>query len=174
MRGFVLLGDNMKAIQFKKTDCPVSGMSDQEIMREFGGIFEFEGRGQGERITTFKPTNGQEKLVRLGDWILEIDGVIVVLNNEEYQLLQSEKQLKEIKDRIDSEVKWYQHRVQTSLIKPQAEPPKDLGQMIGNAVKAVIKKESRQSGLLAKSQDGQGFTKNTRPSVSINIEWPRL
>lgn len=157
MRGFVLLGANMKAIQFKKTDCPISGMSDNEVMREFGGIFEFEGRGQGERITTFRSANGQEKLVRLGDWILEIDGMIVVLNNEEYQLLQSEQKLKEIKDRIDSEIKQYQHRVQTGLIKPQTEQPKYLGQIIGDSVKAVIKKEqSLFSGLLAGNKFAEG------------------
>ena len=143
------MGDIMKAIQFKKTDCPVSGMSDKEVMREFGGVFEFEGRGYGERITTFKPANGQEKLVRLGDWILEIDGVIVVLNNEEYQLLQSEQKLKEIKDRIDGEVKQHQHRVRVGIVKPQDEPPKDLGQIISDEVEAVINRERLQGGYLA-------------------------
>lgn len=146
----------MKAIQFKKTDCPVSGMSDKEVMREFGGIFEFEGRGYGERITTFKPTNGQEKLVRLGDWILEIDSVIVVLNNEEYQLLQSEQKLKEIKDRIDSEVKQHHHRVRVGLIKPQPEPPKDLGQMVSDSIKAAIKEDQQRGGLLAGNKLAEG------------------
>lgn len=166
----------MKAIQFKKTDCQLWGNNLEVITKEFGGIFEFEGRGQGERITTFKSANGQEKLVRLGDWILEVDGVIVVLNNEEYQLLQSEQQLKEIKDRIDDEVKRYQHRIRTGFIKPQAEPSKDLSQMIHDSVNAVIKQEQRQSGLLAESapKSDQGITKNTRPSISINIEWPKL
>lgn len=165
----------MKAIQFKKTDCPVSGMSDKEVMREFGGIFEFEGRGYGERITTFKPANGQEKLVRLGDWILEIDGVIVVLNNEEYQLLQSEQKLKEIKDRIDGEVKQHQHRVRVGIVKHQAEPTKDLGQMISDSIKSAIKKDQQQGGLLAGNKFSEGgLTKDTRPIISINIEWPKL
>lgn len=146
----------MKAIQFKKTDCPVSGMSDKEVMREFGGVFEFEGRGYGERITTFKPANGQEKLVRLGDWILEIDGVIVVLNNEEYQLLQSEQKLKEIKDRIDGEVKQYQHRVRVGIVKPQSEPPKDLGQMISDSIKSSIKNNQQRAGLLANNKFAEG------------------
>jgi len=169
------MGDIMKAIQFKKTDCPVSGMSDKEVMREFGGIFEFEGRGYGERITTFKPANGQEKLVRLGDWILEIDGVIVVLNNEEYQLLQSEQKLKEIKDRIDGEVKQHQHRVRVGIVKPQAEPSKDLGQMISDSIKSAIKKDQQRGGLLAGNKFSEGgFTKDTRPIISINIEWPKL
>lgn len=169
------MGDIMKAIQFKKTDCPVSGMSDKEVMREFGGIFEFEGRGYGERITTFKPANGQEKLVRLGDWILEIDGVIVVLNNEEYQLLQSEQKLKEIKDRIDGEVKQHQHRVRVGIVKPQAEPSKELGQMISDSIKAAIKKDQQRGGLLAGNKFSEGgFTKDTRPIISINIEWPKL
>lgn len=146
----------MKAIQFKKTDCPVSGMSDKEVMREFGGIFEFEGRGFGERITTFKPANGQEKLVRLDDWILEIDGVIVVLNNEEYQLLQSEQKLKEIKDRIDGEVKQHQHRVRVGIVKHQAEPAKDLGQMISDSIRSSIKNNQQWVGLLADNKFAEG------------------
>lgn len=77
----------------------------EAITKEFGGVFEFKGLRLGDITTIFQASNGQEKLVRLGDWILEIDGVIVVLNNEEYQLLQSEQKLKEIKDRIDGEVK---------------------------------------------------------------------
>lgn len=150
----------MKAIQFKKTDCQLWGNNLEVITKEFGGIFEFEGRGQGERITTFKSTNGQEKLVRLGDWILEVDGVIVVLNNEEYQILQSEQKLKEIKDRIDGEVKQYHHRVRVGVVKPQSEPSKDLGQMISDSIKAVIKKDQQRGGLLADNKFAEcGYTK---------------
>lgn len=148
MRGFILLGYIMKAIQFKKTDCPLSGLNDKEIMKEFSGFFEFKGLGQGNRITTFMAANGQEKLIRLGEWILEIDGAIVVLSNEEYQLLQSEQQLKETKDRIENELKQHKRGVQVGIIKPQSEQTKDLGKIIGDSVKAVIKKEGQQGGLL--------------------------
>ena len=96
--------------------------------------------------------NGQEKLIRIGDWVLEIGNVIFVLSNEEYQLLQSEKQLKEIKDRIDDEVKKYQHHVRVGIIKPQTEQANELGQAIGNAVRSVIAKEKRQGGLLSSKQ----------------------
>lgn len=146
----------MKAIQFKKSDCTLWGNNLEEITKEFGGVFEFKGRGHGEIITTFKPANGQEKLVRLGDWILEIDSVIVVLNNEEYQLLQSEQKLKEIKDRIDSEVKQHHHRVRVGLVKPQVEPPKDLGQMISESIKTAIKKYQQRGGLLAGNKFSEG------------------
>lgn len=144
----------MKATQFKKTDCQLWGNNLEAITKEFGGVFEFKGSRLGDRTTIFKAPNGQEKSVRLDDWILEIDGVIVVLNNEEYQLLQSEQKLKEIKDRIDGEVKQHQHRVRVGIVKPQSEPSKDLGQMIHDSVKAVISREQRQGGLLtAESKD---------------------
>ncbi|MEQ0924040.1 hypothetical protein ABLT40_09600 [Acinetobacter schindleri] len=198
----------MKAIQFKKTDCQLWGNNLEAITKEFGGVFEFKGSRLGDRTTIFKAPNGQEKSVRLDDWILEIDGVIVVLNNEEYQLLQSEQKLKEIKDRIDGEVKQYQHRVQVGIVKPQVEPPKDLGQMISDSIKAAIKKDQQRGGLLTtESKDNApdvdsttiedcrkrfqvkidensiiagnkfsegGFTKDTRRTISINIEWPKL
>ena len=146
----------MKAIQFKKTDCQLWGNNLEAITKEFGGVFEFKGSRLGDRTTIFKTSNGQEKLVRLDDWILEIDGVIVVLNNEEYQLLQSEQRLKEIKDRIDGEVKQHQHRVRVGIVKPQDEPPKDLGQIIGDSVKAVIQRDQREGGLLAGSKFAEG------------------
>lgn len=150
----------MKAIQFKKTDCQLWGNNLEAITKEFGGVFEFKGSRLGDITTIFQASNGQEKLVRLGDWILEIDGVIVVLNNEEYQLLQSEQKLKEIKDRIDGEVKQYHHRVRVGVVKPQSEPSKDLGQIIHNSIKAVIQRDQRQGGLLADNKFAEGgYTK---------------
>lgn len=146
----------MKAIQFKKTDCQLWGNNLEAITKEFGGVFEFKGSRLGDRTTIFKAPNGQEKSVRLDDWILEIDGVIVVLNNEEYQLLQSEQKLKEIKDRIDGEVKQHQHRVRVGIVKPQAEPAKDLGQMISDSIKSAIKKDQQRGGLLAGNKFSEG------------------
>ena len=146
----------MKAIQFKKTDCQLWGNNLEAITKEFGGVFEFKGSRLGDRTTIFKAPNGQEKLVRLGDWILEIDGVIVVLNNEEYQLLQSEQKLKEIKDRIDGEVKQYQHRVRVGIVKPQTEPAKELGQIISDSIKSSIKNNQQRVGLLAGNKFAEG------------------
>lgn len=82
--------------------------------------------------------------------------MIVVLNNEEYQLLQSEQKLKEIKDRIDSEVKQYQNRVRVGIVKPQDEPPKDLGQMISDSIKSSIKNNQQRAGLLAGNKFSEG------------------
>ena len=140
----------MKAIQFKKTGHYVG--NHDEVTKVLGGAVIYVGRrGENKAIKTYERDN-QTLPLQFNDWIMDINGIILVLDDTQYQALIAEK----------------------SIAKKQIEPPKDLGQMIGNAVKAVIKKESRQSGLLAKSQDGQGFTKNTRPSVSINIEWPKL
>ena len=126
----------MKAIQFQKTDCRLSGHNDQEIMNILGGTFEFEGCGTG-RITTFKADNGQEKPIQLDDWILEFDGALVVLSNEEYQLLQSEQKLIEIKAKIDFEVKSFNQQ-----------KSKLWDELIGNTIRNIIKKEKRQGGLL--------------------------
>ena len=164
----------MKAIQYKRPD-DNSNIDDGALQKAFGGQIEYIGGLWCRSRVAILRANGQEIYIRYGDWILEIDGVIVALNNEEYQLLQSEQKLKEIKDRIDGEVKQYQHRVRVGIVKPQSEPSKDLGQMISDSIKSSIKNNQQRGGLLAGNKFAEGgFTKDTRPIISINIEWPKL
>ena len=164
----------MKAIQYKRPD-DNSNIDDGALQKAFGGQIEYIGGLWCRSRVAILRANGQEIYIRYGDWILEIDGVIVALNNEEYQLLQSEQKLKEIKDRIDGEVKQYQHRVRVGIVKPQSEPSKDLGQMISDSIKSSIKNNQQRGGLLAGNKFAEGgYTKDTRPIISINIEWPKL
>ena len=164
----------MKAIQYKKPD-DNSNIDDGALQKAFGGQIEYVGGSWCcSRVATLR-ANGQEIYIRYGDWILEKEGLLILLTNEEYQLLQSEQKLKEIKDRIDGEVKQHQHRVRACIVELQAEPSKDLGQMISDSIKAVIKKDQQRGGLLAGNKFSEGgFTKDTRPIISINIEWPKL
>lgn len=164
----------MKAIQYKRPD-DNSNIDDGALQKAFGGQIEYIGGLWCRSRVAILRANGQEIYIRYGDWILEIDGVIVALNNEEYQLLQSEQKLKEIKDRIDGEVKQHQHRVRVGIVKHQAEPAKDLGQMVSDSIKSSIKNNQQRGGLLAGNKFSEGgFTKDTRPIISINIEWPKL
>ncbi len=95
----------MKAIQFKKTDCESFGNNCTEINKEFGGSVEFtSGIWNISKIAILK-TNDQELYIRLGDWILKKDGVLVILTNDEYQLLQSEQAVKDIREHIDRQIR---------------------------------------------------------------------
>lgn len=164
----------MKAIQYKRPS-DNSNIDDGALQKAFGGQIEYIGGSWCRSRVAILRANGQEIYIRYGDWILEKEGLLVLLTNEEYQLLQSEQKLKEIKDRIDGEVKQHQHRVRVGIIKPQAEPAKDLGQMISDSIKSAIKKDQQRGGLLAGNKFSEGgFTKDTRPIISINIEWPKL
>ena len=176
----------MKAIQYKRPD-DNSNIDDGALQKAFGGQIEYIGGSWCRSRVAILRANGQEIYIRYGDWILEKEGLLILLTNEEYQLLQSEQRLKEIKDRIDGEVKQHQHRVRVGIVKPQSEPPKDLGQMIGNAVRTVIRQEQRQGGLLTtESKDNAPDVSSTTiedcrkrfkgdiRNISINIEWPKL
>lgn len=164
----------MKAIQYKRPD-DNSNIDDGALQKAFGGQIEYIGGSWCRSRVAILRANGQEIYIRYGDWILEKEGLLISLTNEEYQLLQSEQKLKEIKDRIDGEVKQYQHRVRVGIVKPQVEPSKDLGQMIHDAIRSSIKNDQQRSGLLAGNKFAEGgFTKDTRPIISINIEWPKL
>lgn len=164
----------MKAIQYKRPD-DNSNIDDGALQKAFGGQIEYIGGSWCRSRVAILRANGQEIYIRYGDWILEKEGLLVLLTNEEYQLLQSEQKLKEIKDRIDGEVKQHQHRVRVGIVKPQLEPPKDLGQMISDSIKAAIKKDQQRGGLLAGNKFAEGgLAKDTRSIISINIEWPKL
>lgn len=176
----------MKAIQYKRPD-DNSNIDDGALQKAFGGEIEYIGGSWCRSRVAILRANGQEIYIRYGDWVLEKEGLLILLTNEEYQLLQSEQKLKEIKDRIDSEVKQYHHRIRVGIVKPQAEPPKDLGQMISDSIKAAIKKDQRQGGLLSKeTKDNAPDVSNTTiedcrkrfkgdiGNISINIQWPKL
>lgn len=115
MRGFVLLGVHMKAIQFIKTDNYLTGNNSLDICTEFTAEIDFD---QDWRIGGIAKLNGnnQQKLIRLGDWVLEIDGVIVVLNNEDYQLLQKKNELLEIEASIKSQLDSHKHKIKVGLL----------------------------------------------------------
>lgn len=164
----------MKAIQYKRPD-DNSNIDDGSLQKAFGGQIEYIGGSWCRSRVAILRANGQEIYIRYGDWILEKEGLLISLTNEEYQLLQSEQKLKEIKDRIDGEVKQHQHRVRVGIVKHQAEPAKNLGQMISDSIKSAIKKDQQRGGLLAGNKFSEGgFTKDMRPIISINIEWPKL
>ena len=145
----------MKAIQYKRPD-DNSNIDDGALQKAFGGQIEYIGGSWCRSRVAILRANGQEIYIRYGDWILEKEGLLVLLTNEEYQLLQSEQKLKEIKDRIDGEVKQHQHRVRVVIVKHQAEPAKDLGQMISDSIKSAIKKDQQRAGLLAGNKLTEG------------------
>lgn len=109
----------MKAIQFKKTN-HYTGNHD-EVTGMLGGTVVYIGqRGKTETIKSYERDN-QTFLLQFDDWIVDVDGVILVLSDVQYQAF-------------------------LSLLSPQ----KSLGDAIGEAVRNVIKKEQRQGGLLSK------------------------
>lgn len=174
----------MKAIQFKKTGTFTG--NDEEIQALFGGHFCYMGKGRLEDIEMYFEQGSQSLPIKFNDWIVDLDGVILVLDGAQYQALVAE----------------------TAIPKKQMDDQKQIGQMIHDSVKAVISREQRQGGLLAtESKDNApdvdsttiedcrkrfqvkidengiiagnkfsegGFTKDTRPIISINIEWPKL
>ena len=64
--------------------------------------------------------------IKFNDWIVDLNGVILVLDGVQYQSLVAE----------------------TVSARKQTDDQKQLGQMIHDSVKAVINREQRQGGLL--------------------------
>ena len=122
MRGFVLLGVSMQSIQFKQTGNYV-GNSD-EVFAKLGGTITYSGSGRGENLVIQKTYERDNKCfpLQFEDWIVDINGVILVLNDEQYQALLSIKR------------------------------PMSLGEAIALHVREAIKKEQSQGGLLARNQ----------------------
>ena len=109
----------MKAIQFKKTN-HYTGNHD-EVTGMLGGTVVYVGqRGNTETIKSYERDN-QAFPLQFDDWIVDIDGVIIVLSDVQYQALIS-----------------------------KLSTQKSLGDAIGEAVRNVIKKEQGQGGLLSK------------------------
>ena len=141
----------MKAIQFKKTGTFTG--NDEEIQALFGGHFCYMGKGRLQDIEMYFERGSQSLPIGFDDWIVDLDGVILVLDGAQYQALVAE----------------------TAIDRKQTDDQKQIGQMISDSIKAVIKKDQQRGGLLAGNKFAEGgFTKDTRPIISINIEWPRL
>lgn len=114
----------MKAIQFKKTGTFTG--NDEEIQALFGGHFCYMGKGRLKDIEMYFERGSQSLPIRFDDWIVDLDGVILVLDGAQYQALVAE----------------------TASARKQTDDQKQIGQMIGNAVRTVISREQRQGGLL--------------------------
>lgn len=97
------------------------------MTKVLGGAVIYVGRrGENKAIKTYERDN-QTLPLQFNDWIMDINGIILVLDDTQYQALIAEK----------------------SIAKKQIEPPKDLGQIISDEVKAVINRERLQGGHLA-------------------------
>ena len=108
----------MKAIQFKKSDCQLSGTNHQEICKQLDCEVEFIGGiWNVSKIAKIK-TKYQEIYIQLGNWIVEQNGILMVLIDDEYKLLQLDKRTQ------------------------------DICEQLNDAVKKVIRSEQRQGGLL--------------------------
>ena len=114
----------MKAIQFKKTGTFTG--NDEEIQALFGGHFCYMGKGRLKDIEMYFERGSQSLPIGFDDWIVDLDGVILVLDGAQYQALVAE----------------------TASARKQTDDQKQLGQMIHDSVKAVINREQRQGGLL--------------------------
>jgi len=114
----------MKAIQFKKTGTFTG--NDEEIQALFGGHFCYMGKGRLKDIEMYFERGSQSLPIGFDDWIVDLDGVILVLDGAQYQALVAE----------------------TASARKQTDDQKQIGQMIHDSVKAVINREQRQGGLL--------------------------
>ena len=141
----------MKAIQFKKTGTFTG--NDEEIQALFGGHFCYMGKGRLKDIEMYFERGSQSLPIRFDDWIVDLNGVILALDGAQYQALVAE----------------------AASARKQTDDQKQIGQMVSDSIKAVIKKDQQRGGLLAGNKFSEGgFTKDTQPIISINIEWPKL
>ena len=150
----------MKAIQFKKTN-HYTGNHD-EVTGMLGGTVVYVGqRGNTETIKSYERDN-QAVPLQFDDWIVDIDGVILILSEVQYQAF-------------------------LSLVSPQ----KSLGDAISEAVRNVIKSEKMQGGLLSSKhpddhcaadiesckkrlKDQNGFIKTAQPRIAeIEVKWDK-
>jgi hypothetical protein len=148
----------MKSIQFKKTN-HYTGNHD-EVTEMLGGTVVYIGqRGKTETIKSYERDN-QTFPLQFDDWIVNVDGVILVLSDVQYQAF-------------------------LSLVSPQ----KSLGDAIGEAVRNVIKIDKMQGGLLSSKhpddhcaadiesckkrlKDQNGFIKTAQPRIAeMEVKW---
>gem|GEM_PF-788502 len=152
----------MKAIQFKQTNCQLMGGNLQEITSKLGGTIAYTGKCGSTDIQKTYERDNQTFPLQFDDWIVDIDGVILVLSDIQYQAF-------------------------ISLLSPN----KSLGYAIGGVVRNLIAKEKNLGGLLANSlkhpddhcatdvesckkrlKDQNGFVKSTRTRITeLELKW---
>ncbi|MCO9048466.1 hypothetical protein [Acinetobacter sp. UC24323] len=108
----------MKAIQFKKTG-QYTGNCD-EVTRLLGGTVTYAGQRGGEANKTYE-RDGETFPIQFDDWLVDIEGVILVLSEKQYQALKS-----------------------------VAYKPIGLGEAISRHVNEYLNQQQRQGGLLSK------------------------
>lgn len=125
----------MKAIQFKKIGTFVGNHED--VQELFGGVITYSGKGRGAGIQMTYECGIQNQVLQFDDWIVDLNGVILVLDDIQYQAL----------------------LLETLIAKKQINNQKKLGQIIHNSIKAVIQRDQRR-GLLADNKFAEGgYTK---------------
>ncbi|MFW1969373.1 hypothetical protein ACG95P_20205 [Acinetobacter guillouiae] len=154
----------MKAIQFKKTNYQLMSGNCEEVRTVLGGSITYTGSGRGEDLIVQKTyeRDNQTFPLQFDDWIVDVDGVILVLSDVQYQAF-------------------------LSLLSPQ----KSLGDAISEAVRNVIKSEKMQGGLLSSKhpddhcaadiesckkrlKDQNGFIKTAQPRIAeMEVKWDK-
>lgn len=122
----------MKAIQFKKTGTFTG--NDEEIQALFGGHFCYMGKGRLKDIEMYFERGSQSLPIGFDDWIVDLDGVILVLDGAQYQALVAE----------------------TASARKQTDDQKQIGQMISDSIKSSIKNNQQRGGLLAGNKLTEG------------------
>lgn len=122
----------MKAIQFKITGTFTG--NDEEIQALFGGHFCYMGKGRLQDIEMYFERGSQSLPIKFNDWIVDLNGVILVLDGVQYQSLVAE----------------------TASARKQADDQKQLGQMIHDSIRSSIKNDQQRSGLLAGNKFAEG------------------
>jgi len=122
----------MKAIQFKKTGTFTG--NDEEIQALFGGHFCYMGKGRLQDIEMYFERGSQSLPIKFNDWIVDLNGVILVLDGVQYQALVAE----------------------TASARKHTDDQKQLGQMVSDSIKAVINKDQQRGGLLAGNKLTEG------------------
>lgn len=108
----------MKAIQFKKIGHYVG--NHDEVTKALGGAVTYVGqRGKNETIKTYE-RGDQHLSLQFDDWVVDIDGVVLILSEDQYRALKS-------------------------VVIAQ---PFNIGKQMDNAVKKTIANEQRQGGPL--------------------------
>ena len=134
----------MKAIQFKKTGTFTGNA--EEIQALLGGHFCYTGKGRLEDIEMYFERGSQSLPIKFNDWIIDLNGVILVLDGAQYQALVAE----------------------TASARKQTDDQKQLGQMIHDSIRSSIKNDQQRSGLL----DGNKLTEGgyIKPPYIIEME----
>lgn len=145
----------MKSIQFKQTNSPMTVGNDVEVFAILGGSITYSGSGRGEDFVIQKTYERDNKCfpLQFDDWIVDINGVIFVLSDEQYRALLSIKR------------------------------PLGLGEAlalhINDAVKKEIERGVSQGGFIQKDQklqvkvDHDGFVRPTHSlcTKTVDVKW---